>query len=185
MAHEVFGMPHTTESSNRASHDGLGAVGTDVLEQFEVVWIAVELAFVLVAIASTELASTLLASIMFWMHTLSVDSDVLTNDGLLTLATNACRWFDLDRTCCLACETVWLAFVLLVRLPSKLSATSSTEEVLGMVHLAYGIDALVGDGLQARRTLGTKQLIEVIIAVSLPLLLHKVASFEWLSTLCT
>jgi len=81
-------MPHFAKSCNRTTNNRLLAVSADALEELEVVWVAIEFAFVFVAISSPKLTSTLLAAVMLRMHSLSLDGDVFANDGLLALSAN-------------------------------------------------------------------------------------------------
>jgi hypothetical protein len=69
--------------------------GTDSAHEFVVIFSAVEFAFVFVTVASFEFTATLFAAIMLWMHALSCQRDVLTDNRLLAAGTDlslGCWW---------------------------------------------------------------------------------------------
>jgi len=82
-ADKVFGMPNLAQSSDGPTNDGLLATAADVLEHLEVALVAVEEAFVFVAVPSLEFAIAFSASVMVRVHTLAVQDDVLPEDLLL------------------------------------------------------------------------------------------------------
>jgi len=150
-------------------------VSANTLEKFEVVWVAVEFTLILVTISTPKLTSTFFATVMLRVHSLPLDSDVLSYNGFLALSAYArCGIYD-DGTCGLAYQTIGLSFILFVWLAAKLCTTSGTIKALRVIHLPNGVDALIGNGFQAGSTLGTKEVVEVIITIWFPILFYKVA----------
>lgn len=170
-AHEVFWMPNFAEGRDGATYDWFTAVTADALEEFEVVGVAVEMSFILMAISSLEFAIALLAPEVLRMHSLPMQCDVLANDRSLTLATNTSGRFNKHGLRGLARYAKRLTFMLFVGLATQFDIATEAVEVIWMIGPAYGVDARICDGLCTVRALGSEEFIVVILTIWLALVL--------------
>lgn len=178
----MFRMPYSSKSSDGATNNGLLAVSTNVFEELEVIGVAVKLAFVFVTISSLEFTTTLLTTVMLGMHFLTLDSDILANNGLLAFATNANGGVNDHYALFRTHHAIGLTFIILVGLAAKLSATARAEKAFWVVYPVGSVDTLVYYGLQARVALGTVNVVEIIIAPRLSLVFNKASSLERFAT---
>jgi hypothetical protein len=131
-AHEMLRVPHFSKRSDRAANNRFLAVATNAFEKFEVVWITIQFAFILVAIATTELTSTLFTAVMLWMHSLALNGDIFANNRLFALSAYSCRRFNNSRAPLHAHKTVRFSLVFFEGFCAEFSTTTSAIEALWM-----------------------------------------------------
>jgi len=148
-ADKVLRMPHFGQCSYRSANNWFVARGTDVSEQLVEVFCAVEFAFILVAVASSEFTTTFLAAVVFWMESLAIESDVFSYDWFLTLCTYFCLGSNSLLSGIFASSAINLSFVLFVSKTNEVLSTTSASEVVRMIFVTKSSDALVGDCLLA------------------------------------
>lgn len=175
-AHKVLRMPHSPKSSDRSSKDRLVARSTSVPEQLLVVISTVKSSLVFMAVSTTELASTLLASEVLRVHLLSMQSDPISNDGSLAFRADLRIRSNSLLLCLLARSAVDIPFIFLVGLSNEVLSASSAREVMRMVLVLSCRDALVRYRLLAIGASWTEELVEICLTVRLPFVLDEVLS---------
>lgn len=84
VAAKMLWMPDATAGSDTTAQHWFSALGARFLEESLVVLRTIESAFILVTVSSGERTAALLAAEMFWVHCLTLESDPLSNNWLLT-----------------------------------------------------------------------------------------------------
>jgi len=172
-ANKVFRMPHLTQGSDTPSKDWLVTTSANISQQLVVILDTIKQSIELSAIASLEFASTLLTTVMFCVHSLSPQDDVLSDDRLLALATRFSYWCYSLSASIFAHIAINIAFFFFVGLPYQVLSTSGTCEVMRVIFAISNCHTFVCYRLLTVYTSRTEQFSKVFFAIEITLVLYK------------
>lgn len=177
-AHEMLGMPHSPDSSDGTTENRLSTRSASVSDNLRVIFRAVQLSFVFVAVSTFKLATALFTSEMLRMHTLSLQNNKFTINELLALGADFSLWTDALCAVFFACVTIDISLLFFECAADQVLTATSAIEVLWMILVFPNRDASIDDGKAAIVAPWTVKLVVIDVTVCVSFMLDKLSIGE-------